>query len=256
MSDEIRFRKNCLYKYTGEHIKKKKGTERTMAGELTLSALGAQQTQQANCLIQKGEVTPLTQEQKETFTDLLKRYYPQKTNDGYSTLTDKNGNPRIGKVVTTQPASLKEIFEAVISGKQIELNKPLAKVKEAQVNKFLEAIKVLGLDLKAEDIMTKDGTLNPNFKVDDKGNISFRNLKGFINGDVPTYFETKDGEWAMEKKYDLPLFKDGTLIKADNGSGKKDTGRSIDPGFAKDAEKQTIRDSVLHRNKKLRGYPI
>jgi len=52
-----------------------------MAGELTLGA--AQSTTQANCLIQKGGITPLTKEQKETFTDMLKRYYPAETNDGY-----------------------------------------------------------------------------------------------------------------------------------------------------------------------------
>ena len=47
--------------------------------------------------------------------------------------------------------------------------------------------------------MTKNGTLNPNFKVDNKGNISFRDFKAYVNGKAPKYFETEKGEWAVER---------------------------------------------------------
>lgn len=111
----------------------------------------------------------------------------------YDKIVDKNGVVREGKIIENEPRSLAD----VLSGKEA---KPLATVKAEQVNKFLQNIQALGLDLKAEDIMSSNGTLNPNFKVDDKGNISFRNVKDFINGKAPEYFETSKGQWAKAKK--------------------------------------------------------
>jgi len=212
-----------------------------MTGEqLTIGT--AKGTTQANYLEQRKFVTkPLTQEQKETFTDLLKRYYPDEVSDGYTTVKDKNGNLRTGKVVTTQQVSLQDIIQNLKSGKPFAINEPLPTVKAEQVNRFIDSIKSLGLDIKAEDVMTKAGTLNPNFKVDDKGNISFRNLKSYINGNAPEYFETEDGKWAQGYPA-MPLIKDGTLIKADNNGEKKDPG-SVIPAD-KDNDKDKVKDNT------------
>lgn len=213
-----------------------------MTGEISIN--GTKGVQQVNYLKQ-GDVTPLTQKEKETFSDMLKRLYPDKTEDGYSKITDKNGVERTGKVITTEPVSLLEILRSIKNGKKIELNKPLATVKEAQVNKFLESIKFLGLDLKAEDIMTKNGTLNPNFKVDDKGNISFRNLKSYINGDVPEYFETKDGKWAQAPSQ--PVTKWTALndkIKISDKVKADDTAKKIPLDGQKDSDKDNDASSI------------
>lgn len=104
-------------------------------------------------------------------------------------IVDKDGVVRKGFLVTTQPRTLAEMLKG-------EPAKPLATVKQAQVTQFLNSIKALGLDIKPEDIMSSNGTLNPNFKVDDNGNIIFRNLKDYINGKSPEYFETQKGGWA------------------------------------------------------------
>lgn len=197
------------------------------------------QVQQTGYFKQVGGVKPLTPEQKQQFIDLLKRYhFPEQKDDGYKIVVDKNGNPRTGKVVKYQPQGLLDMLQ----GKK---PKELPKVKKAQVNKFLNDIKALGLDLKPEDIMTKDGTLNPNFKVDEKGNISFKNIKDFINNKAPEYFETKDGEWAQAQKFELPewyakLPEEDKVIKKlpyqpitikDPGFALKPDTDNIDPGF-------------------------
>ena len=104
-------------------------------------------------------------------------------------IVDKNGVVRKGYLVENEPQSLID----KIKGKEA---KPLAKVKAEQVTKFLNSIAALGLDIKPEDIMSSNGTLNPNFKIDENGNISFRDLKAYINGKSPEYFETQAGGWA------------------------------------------------------------
>lgn len=104
-------------------------------------------------------------------------------------IVDKKGVVRKGYLVEKEPLSLMD----KIKGKEA---KPLAKVKADQVTKFLNSIASLGLDIKPEDVMSSNGTLNPNFKVDENGNISFRDLKAYVNGNAPEYFETQAGGWA------------------------------------------------------------
>lgn len=104
-------------------------------------------------------------------------------------IVDKKGVVRKGYLVENEPQS----FIDKLKGKEA---KPLAKVKAEQVTKFLNSIAALGLDIKPEDVMSSNGTLNPNFKVDENGNISFRDLKAYVNGNAPEYFETQAGGWA------------------------------------------------------------
>ncbi len=159
-----------------------------MGNGLTVDSL---KVQQANYLKELGDINQLTPEQKAKFDEILKKYYTPKKDADTTYVTDKNGRLREGQVVTKEPQTFLDRI-------QRKPEKDLAKVKKAQVQKFLQNIAALGLDLKIEDIMTKNGTLNPNFKVDEKGNISFRNVKAFLNDKAPKYFETNNGEWAME----------------------------------------------------------
>lgn len=159
--------------------------------------INAQSVARTGYLRQMGEIKPLSPEEKQKVIDMLKRYQPLQLDDGYKTVVDKNGLPRQGRIVKNEPLTLKDM----LTGKK---PKELAKVKKAQVTKFLENIKALGLDLTVDDIMSKNGTLNPNFKVDEKGNISFRNIKGYLNGKNPQYFETQNGDWAQVKVYEFP----------------------------------------------------
>ena len=140
-------------------------------------------------LKQIGNVKKLTPEEKATFIEELKKIRLENPS-GFQPITDKNGKIRMGRIVKYQKPSLKDILNG-------DIKKPLAKVKKAQVKKFLEKIRALGLDISEDDIITKNGTLNPNFKVDNKGNISFRDFKAYINGKAPKYFETEKGEWAV-----------------------------------------------------------
>lgn len=142
-------------------------------------------------LKQVGKVKKLTPEEKATFIEELKKIRLENPS-GFQPITDKNGKIRMGRIVKYQKPSLKDILNG-------DIEKPLAKVKKAQVKKFLEKIQALGLDISEDDIMTKNGTLNPNFKVDNKGNISFRDIKAYVNGKAPKYFETEKGEWAVER---------------------------------------------------------
>lgn len=142
-------------------------------------------------LKQVGKVKKLTPEEKATFIEELKKIRLENPS-GFQPITDKNGKIRMGRIVKYQKPSLKDILNG-------DIEKPLAKVKKAQVKKFLEKIQALGLDISEDDIMTKNGTLNPNFKVDNKGNISFRDIKAYVNGKAPKYFETGKGEWAVER---------------------------------------------------------
>lgn len=142
-------------------------------------------------LKQVGKVKKLTPEEKATFIEELKKIRLENPS-GFQPITDKNGKIRMGRIVKYQKPSLKDILNG-------DIEKPLAKVKKAQVKKFLEKIQALGLDISEDDIITKNGTLNPNFKVDNKGNISFRDIKAYVNGKAPKYFETEKGEWAVER---------------------------------------------------------
>lgn len=142
-------------------------------------------------LKQVGKVKKLTPEERATFIEELKKIRLENPS-GFQPITDKNGKIRMGRIVKYQKPSLKDILNG-------DIEKPLAKVKKAQVKKFLEKIQALGLDISEDDIITKNGTLNPNFKVDNKGNISFRDIKAYVNGKAPKYFETEKGEWAVER---------------------------------------------------------
>ncbi len=148
-------------------------------------------------------------ENNEDFAELIKKLNLRPKDNGYQMIVDKDGVVRKGKIVKYEPQSITDI----INGRE---PKELAKVKKEQVTKFLEEIKALGLDLKPEDIMSKNGTLNPNFKVDEKGNISFRNLKAYINEKSPKYFETQAGAWAKaEPEAQTKTFpKEGILAEA------------------------------------------
>lgn len=98
---------------------------------------------------------------------------------------DKEGKLRAGEPVKDCPTASKE-----------------------SVAKFLESIKSLGLDLTESDIISSSGKLNPNFKIDEQGNISFRNLKAYtstegdgyksLDGRKNDYFETVNGDWCRD----------------------------------------------------------
>lgn len=105
-------------------------------------------------------------------------------------IADKDGVIRRGRLVKNEPAKLGE------DSKQ----KPLPKVDANQVSKFLKEIAALGLDLKPEDVMSSKGTLSPHFKLDENGNIAFRDLEKYMSDDAPRYFETLAGGWAEETK--------------------------------------------------------
>lgn len=135
-----------------------------------------------------GKLRLMTPEEKATFLEQIKKFKP---NVAFEYITDKNGEIRMGKVVKYQKPSIIDI----VQGKELM---PLAQVKKSQVKKFLEKIQALGLEITEEDIITKNGTLNPNFKVDNKGNISFKNIKDYVNEKALKYFETDKGEWAEE----------------------------------------------------------
>lgn len=99
---------------------------------------------------------------------------------------DKEGKLRAGEPVKDCPAATKE-----------------------NVAKFLESVKSLGLDLTESDIISSSGKLNPNFKIDEQGNISFKNLKAYtstegdgykskLDGRKDDYFETVNGDWCRD----------------------------------------------------------
>lgn len=161
-------------------------------------------------LKQIGKVKKLTPEEKATFIEELKKIRLENPS-GFQPITDKNGKIRMGRIVKYQKPSLKDILNG-------DIKKTLAKVKKAQVKKFLEKIRALGLDISEDDIITKNGTLNPNFKVDNKGNISFRDFKAYINGKAPKYFETEKGEWAVERP---DIFSAMTTPKTVDGGKKR-----------------------------------
>lgn len=160
-------------------------------------------------ILQTGYLVPAKNNTKqvkanEDFAELIKKLRISEKYDGYQMVVDKDGVVRKGKIVKNEPQTITDIM----NGKE---PKELAKVKKEQVTKFLEEIKILGLDLKAEDIMSKNGTLNPNFKVDENGNISFRNLKSYINENGPKYFETQAGTWAQAEPEQKTFPKEGIL---------------------------------------------
>ena len=137
---------------------------------------------------------------RELPSSIKPRYYPVKLEDEYKLVMAKDGTIKKGKVVKYEEQSWMDKLKG-------EKPKELAKVKKEQVEAFLEKINVFGLGLKVEDIMSGNGTLNPNFKIDEKGNINFRNLKGYLTGKTPEYFETYGGEWAqVEPKQELPVW--------------------------------------------------
>ena len=96
--------------------------------------------------------------------DVKPGYYPIKLEDEYKLVMAKDGTIKKGKVVKYEEQSWMDKLKG-------EKPKELAKVKKEQVEAFLEKINVFGLGLKVEDIMSGNGTLNPNFKIDEKGNI-------------------------------------------------------------------------------------
>ena len=161
-------------------------------------------------ILQTGYLVPAKNNTKqvkanEDFAELIKKLRISEKYDGYQMVVDKDGVVRKGKIVKHEPQNITEL----INGKE---PKELAKVKTEQVTKFLEEIKALGLDLKPEDIMSKNGTLNPSFKVDENGNISFRNLKLYLSDSAPKYFETQTGAWAQAPKTQTKTFpKEGIL---------------------------------------------
>lgn len=141
----------------------------------------------------KKDVLPYYMAPADLPTAIKTRYILPSKDGEYTTILAKDGTIKRGKVVKYEEQSLIDRLKG-------EQPKELAKVKKEQVEAFLEKIGVLGLGLKVEDVMSSNGTLNPNFKIDEKGNISFRNLKGYLNGSSPKYFETYTGEWAQAEK--------------------------------------------------------
>lgn len=215
-----------------------------MAGDgLSVDSLRVGQT---GYLVPTGKLKPLTEEDKQKFIDLIRRLKPDLAEDkDYKIIADKNGHTRLGKVVKYQPLTLADMFKG-------EKLKELPKVKKAQVTKFLDKISALGLDLTIDDIMTKNGILNPNFKVDKNGNISFRNIKAYMQGKTPDYFETKDGEWAEEKKFEYPksLLKTEKLPKGyDIENDRKFTTDVSDSVDVRDMLWRTGRDEVEVQDK-------
>lgn len=145
-----------------------------------------------NNVLGGANIRKITPKEKEQYLKFIKEHqsdYKKDIEGRYERLTDKNGNPKMGRVVKYQQQSFDEILRG-------DILKPLAKVKKSQVRKFLDQIKALGLDISESDIISKTGTLNPNFKVDKDGNISFKDINSYIKGKGKHYFETDKGEWA------------------------------------------------------------
>lgn len=112
-------------------------------------------------------------------------------------VVDKEGVVRKGVVVTDEktPKVDKAKVEAFI-----------AKVKNA-ASDDAHMTKLLA-NLDASDIISSSGVLNPDFTLNEKGEIMFKNKAQYLeklancSGEDKEYFETSTGQWARDPDFD------------------------------------------------------